>query len=151
MFQDDIRIECHPVLRHGIFFLYTSAILEIPHQPLAKQSTGLFCSAEWNDIRCSAEWNDIRCSAKWIFTQIKTDLKFPWGLLKFTLYFLVSFSEIKQLLQNVFCHLCVVCVYHRLYLNVVGSLDLESFDLYRFFVLFEVFQRLLQVDLFWFL
>ena len=32
MFQDDIRIECHPVLRHGIFFLYTSAILEIPHQ-----------------------------------------------------------------------------------------------------------------------
>ena len=115
---------------------------KIPHQPLAKQSTGLFCSAELDDIRYSA---------KWIFTQRKTDLKFPWGLLKFTLYFLVSFSEIKQLLQNVFCHLCVVCVYHRLYLNVVGSLDLESFDLYRFFVLYEVFQRLLQVDLFWFL
>ena len=46
MFQDDIRIECHPVLRHGIFFLYTSAILEIPHQVR-------------DDIRCLAEWDDI--------------------------------------------------------------------------------------------
>ena len=106
---------------------------KIPHQPLAKQSTGLFCSTEWDDIKYSA---------KWIFTQRKTDLKFPWGLLKFTLYFLVSFSEIMQLLRNVFCHLFVVYVYHLIFLDVVVGLDLESFvifDLYQIYQLFHLF------------
>lgn len=30
---------------------------EIPHQPLSKQFTGLFCSAEWDDIELKYHLN----------------------------------------------------------------------------------------------